>query len=138
MLIQNGCFNLHLLQLNSISQSMKCLNQHICHIFFPTGILMNSHPLVMNLFCFVNVFKMLCVLLIYLVFNLFCHSIRLNFYFMKTANIPVYGNIAVYINQCVKMLRIHLFFTIKTPQALAALMPLGLLIVKTLTLCMYS
>ena len=34
-----------------------------------------------------------------------------------------------------KMLRIHLFsiFTIKTPRALAALAPLGLLIVKTLT-----
>ena len=33
------------------------------------------------------------------------------------------------------MLRIHLFsiFTIKTPRALAALSPLGLLIVKTLT-----
>jgi len=34
-----------------------------------------------------------------------------------------------------KMLRIHLFsiFTIKTPKALAALAPLGLLIVKTVT-----
>ena len=34
-----------------------------------------------------------------------------------------------------KMLRIHLFsiFTIKTPRALAALTPVGLLIVKTLT-----
>ena len=33
------------------------------------------------------------------------------------------------------MLRIHLFsiFTIKTPRALAALTPVGLLIVKTLT-----
>jgi len=34
-----------------------------------------------------------------------------------------------------KMLRLHLFsiFTIKTPRALTALTPLGLLIVKTLT-----
>ena len=72
---------------------------------------------------------------------------------MKTANIPVYGNIAVYIYniavyiqycgvytilRCLsknrlytKMLRIHLFsiFTIKTPQALTALAS----IVKTLT-----
>jgi len=63
---------------------------------------------------------------------------------MKTANIPLYGNIAVYIKilHCLsinrlytKMLRIHLFsiFTIKTPRAHAALTPLGLLIVKTLT-----
>jgi len=48
---------------------------------------------------------------------------------MKTANIPVYGNIAVYIKYCAvlsknrlytKMLRINLFsiFTIKTPRAL--------------------
>ena len=35
-----------------------------------------------------------------------------------------------------KMLRIHLFsiFTIKTPQALAVLMPLGLLIMKNVLL----
>jgi len=60
----------------------------------------------------------------------------LNFFFMKTANIPIYGNITVYIKYyavCLKifytkMLRIHLFsiFTIKTPQALVALAPLGL------------
>ena len=38
-----------------------------------------------------------------------------------------------------KMLRIHLFsiFTIKMPRALAALAPLGLLIVKTLTNVLY-
>jgi len=69
---------------------------------------------------------------------------NLNFYFMKTANIPMYGNIAVYIRYCAdclknrehaKMLRILLFsiFTINTARALAALAPLGLLIVNTLT-----
>jgi len=49
---------------------------------------------------------------------------------MKTANIPVYGNIAVYI---------HLFsiFIIKTSWARAALAPLDLLIVKTLTHVIY-
>jgi len=63
---------------------------------------------------------------------------------MKIANIPVYGNNAVYIKilRCLsknrlytKMLRIHLFsiFTIKTPRALPALAPLGLLIVKSMT-----
>ena len=31
---------------------------------------------------------------------------NLNFYFMKTANIPVYGNIAVYIKQCTVCLTI--------------------------------
>jgi len=68
---------------------------------------------------------------------------NLNFYFMKTANIPVYGNVAcMEISRFLtknrlytKMLRIHVFsvVTIKTPQALAALVPLGFLIVKTLT-----
>jgi len=64
---------------------------------------------------------------------------------MKPANIQVYGTIAVYIRYCAvclkidyihtKMLRIHLFsiFTIKTSWALIALVPLDLLIVKTLT-----
>ena len=69
---------------------------------------------------------------------------NLNFYFMKTANILVYGNIEVYSRYYAvlsknrlytKILRIHLFniFTIKTSRALAALMPIGLFIVKTLT-----
>jgi len=42
---------------------------------------------------------------------------------MKTASIPVYGNIVVYIKYCTKMLRLHLFsiFLIKTPWALASL-----------------
>ena len=51
----------------------------------------------------------------------------MNFCFLKRANIPVYGNIAVYIKYCyclsknklfTKMLRVHLFsiFTIKTPR----------------------
>jgi len=63
---------------------------------------------------------------------------------MKTDNKRVYGNIEVYIRYYAvlsknrlytKMLRIHLFniFTIKTPRALAALTPSGLLIVKILT-----
>jgi len=66
---------------------------------------------------------------------------NLNFYFMK---IPVYRNIGVYIKYCAVCLkidytlicyRIHLFsiFTIRTPRALIALAPLGLLIVNTLT-----
>jgi len=49
----------------------------------------------------------------------------LNFYFMKTANIPVYGNVAVYALVCLKIdctLRCSRCFT-----------PLCLLIVKTLT-----
>jgi len=48
----------------------------------------------------------------------------MNFYFMKTVNIPMYGNSAAYVNYCTfclkyilytKMLRIHVFsiFTIK-------------------------
>ena len=68
---------------------------------------------------------------------------------MKTAKISVYGNIAVYRNiamsvyTCFRldtiMLRIHLFsiFNIKTPRALAALVSLGLLIVKKLTNVLY-
>jgi len=56
---------------------------------------------------------------------------------MKTANIPLYENIAVYkiIVLSVYMLRIHSFsiFTIKTPLGLAALAPLVLLIMKTQT-----
>ena len=61
---------------------------------------------------------------------------------MKTATIPVYVIIAVFIQYCAvclkknytNMLRIHSFsiFTIKTPWALAALALLGLLIVQTL------
>jgi len=45
-----------------------------------------------------------------LVYNLFFHSIRfsffflnLNFYFMKTANVPVYGIFMVYITVCLKI-----------------------------------
>jgi len=66
----------------------------------------------------------------------------MNFYLIKAANIPVYGNIAVYgilrwlskNRLYTKMRRIHLFsvFTIKRPQPLAALAHLGLLNVKTL------
>ena len=62
---------------------------------------------------------------------------------MTTANIPVYGHIALYIKYYMSvlkglytnMLKIHLFsvFTIKTPRALAAVAPLDLLISKTLT-----
>ena len=56
---------------------------------------------------------------------------------MKTADIPVYENIAsVSKNRLyIKILRIHLFsvFTIKAPRDHAAFRPLGLLIVKTLT-----
>ena len=62
--------------------------------------------------------------------------------FIKTANIAVYLNTAEYENSGpvwlkeIKMLRIHFFsiFTMKTTRALDALTPLGLLIVKTLTL----
>ena len=68
---------------------------------------------------------------------------------MKTAKISVYGNIAVYRNIAMSvyncfildtiMLRIHLFsiFNIKTPRALAALVSLGILIVKKLTNVLY-
>ena len=68
---------------------------------------------------------------------------------MKTAKALVYGNIAVYTNialsvyNCFRldtiMLRIHLFsiVTIKMPQALAALVSLGLLIVKIMTNVLY-
>ena len=47
---------------------------------------------------------------------------NLNFYFVKTADIPVYNILYT------KMLRMHLFsiFNIKTPRTLAALAPLGL------------
>ena len=49
----------------------------------------------------------------------------------------MYGNIALYVYNRLytKMLRIHLFSisTIKTPRALAAVDPLGLLTMKTLT-----
>jgi len=63
---------------------------------------------------------------------------------MKTANIPVYGNITVYIKYCVVCLKTddilrcleYIFisiFIIKKTMAIAALVPLSLLIVKTLT-----
>ena len=61
---------------------------------------------------------------------------------MKTANIPVYGHIALYIKYYMSvlkrlytnMLKIQFsVFIIKTPQALAAVAPLDLLISKTLT-----
>jgi len=64
---------------------------------------------------------------------------KLNFYFIKTANKPPYGHIAVYENilLCLSKnrlytIRIHLFdiFIIKTPQ-------LGLLMLKTLTNVLY-
>ena len=73
---------------------------------------------------------------------------KFKFYFMKTVNLSVYGNIKGDIKYCTvclksknrvytQMLRIHLFSilfsTIKTPWTLAALAPLGLLILKTLT-----
>ena len=65
----------------------------------------------------------------------------MNFYFTKTTNIPVYGHIAVYIQYFAVCLKIdatlrcleNIIFTIKTPQALDVLAPLGLLIMKTLT-----
>ena len=61
---------------------------------------------------------------------------------MKTANIPVNETIVVYIKYCAVCLKIdyilrclkYIFvsvLTIKTPQALASLVPLGLLIVIT-------
>jgi len=51
---------------------------------------------------------------------------------MKTANIPVYGNIALSVYK-----EYICTFTIKTPRALVAHAPFGLLIVKTLTHVLY-
>jgi len=58
---------------------------------------------------------------------------NLNFCFLKTANILVYGNSAVYIKYCAVCLKIDYVFTIKTPRTLGTLAPLCLLIVKGLT-----
>jgi len=55
---------------------------------------------------------------------------NLNFYFMKTANIPVYGNIAVYIKYCAVCLNIE--YTLRCLEYICSA-PFGLLIVKTLT-----
>ena len=61
---------------------------------------------------------------------------------MKTANIPVYGTIALYIKYCALsknrlytniLLQLFSIFTIKMPQAIGALASVGLFIVKTLT-----
>jgi len=93
--------------------------------------------------------KLTCWQYNYLVSNLFVRPIAvfveiLNFYFMKTDNIPVYGNIALYWDLSTKKIihKIHLFFlfsicTIKTSRALAALALFGLLIVKKLTNVLY-
>jgi len=49
---------------------------------------------------------------------------------MKTANIPVYGNIAVYIKHCAVCLKIE--YTLRCLEYICSA-PFGLLIVKTLT-----
>ena len=74
-----------------------------------------------------------------LVSDLFFRPIRffenLNFYFMKTANIPVYGNIAMYITYCAVCL--YMDFTLRCLEYICSVSsPLrrhGLLMVKTQT-----
>jgi len=52
---------------------------------------------------------------------------------MKTAKLPVYGNVAMSVYKIMLRIRLFSISTIKTPQALATFTPLDHLIVKTLT-----